>query len=99
MIRSSDRSVIHQSELKMEAADGNVTLHFSIHLRMAGEVSPTLVGLLEVIGNTSYALIDLSQDEAHVAGRGRVEIHRVRELRPLTYVVAQESFRPAAVVR
>jgi hypothetical protein len=25
----------HQSELKMEAADGNVTLHFSIHLTIA----------------------------------------------------------------
>jgi hypothetical protein len=36
---------LHQSELKMEAADGNVTLHFSIHLRMAGR-SPLSVPIL-----------------------------------------------------
>ena len=83
----------------MEAAGTNVTLHFSIHLPMAGKSTQLPVRLLEVIGNTSFALIDLGQDETRVAGRGRVEIHRVRELRPLGHVVAQESFLPAAVVR
>jgi hypothetical protein len=63
-----------------------------------GEVSPTH-GLLKVIENTSFAFIDLSQDETHVASRGRGEIHRVRELRRLGHVVAQESFLSGTVVR
>ena len=61
----------------MEAAGTNVTLHFSNHLRNAWVVSPILVSLLKVIENTSFAFIDLAQDETRVAGRGRVEIHRV----------------------
>ena len=56
----------------MEAADTNVTLHFSIHLPHGGEVSPTLRRLLEVIDNTSFAFIDLGQDEARVSCRSRV---------------------------
>src|SRR6202011_5352487 len=47
----------------------------------------------------SFAFIDLGQDETRVAGRGRVEIHRVRELRRLGHVVAQESFLSGTVVR
>src|SRR6476620_4672711 len=45
----------------------------------SGKVSPILLGLLNVIENTSFAFIDLSQDETRVAGRGRVEIRRVRK--------------------
>jgi hypothetical protein len=63
-----------------------------------GEVYPTLVGLLEVIGSTSFAFIDLGQDETRVAGRSRVEIHRIREFGSLGHVVAQKSFLPATVV-
>jgi hypothetical protein len=68
-------------------------------LEYGGEVSPTTPRLLPVIDNTSFAFIDLGQDETHVAGRGRVDIHRVRELRRLGHVVAQESFLSGAVVR
>src|SRR6476619_4380746 len=52
----------------------------------SGKVSPILVGLLNVIENTSFAFIDLSQDETRVAGRGRVEIRRVRQLLHLGHV-------------
>ena len=83
----------------MEAPVTAMTLHFSITLRAAGKSPPTLVGLLKVIENTSFAFIDLAQDETRVAGWGRVGIHRIRELRPLGQVVAQESFLPATVVR
>jgi hypothetical protein len=64
----------------------------------SGKVSPILVGLLKVIENTSFAFIDLSQDETRVAGRGRVEIRWVRKLLHLGHVVAQKSFLPATVV-
>ena len=64
-----------------------------------GVVSPTLVGLLHVIENTSFGFIDLSQDETRVAGRGRVEVRRVRQLLRLGHVVAQESFLSGTIVR
>jgi hypothetical protein len=64
-----------------------------------GEVSPILGALLKVIENTSFAFVDFGQDETHVAGRGRVEIHRVRELWPLGHVIAQKSFLSGTVVR
>ena len=63
------------------------------------EVSPTLMCLLHVIENTSFGFIDLSQDKTRVAGRGRVEIPRVRKLPRLGYVVAQESFLSGTIVR
>jgi hypothetical protein len=62
-------------------------------------VSPILICLLKVIENAIFAFIDLSQDKTRVAGRGRVEIPRVRKLLHLGHVVAQESFRPVTVVR
>jgi hypothetical protein len=46
-----------------------------------------------MVGYTSLGFIDLGQDEARVSCRCRVEIHRVRELRCLGHVVAQENFR------
>jgi hypothetical protein len=55
----------------MEAADTNVTLHFSIHLSIAGKSPTTLIGLLKVIENTSIAFVDLGQNETRVAGRGQ----------------------------
>jgi hypothetical protein len=58
-------------------------------------VFPILTSLLKVIDNTSFAFIDLVQDETRVVGWGRVGIHRVRELRTLGHVVAQESFSPS----
>src|SRR5262249_40025373 len=64
-----------------------------------GVVSPILICLLNVIENTSFAFIDLGQDETRVAGRSRVEIPRVREFGPLGHVVAQESFLSGTVVR
>jgi hypothetical protein len=67
-------------------------------LEHRGEVSPTL-GLFKVVENTSFAFIDLGQDETCIAGRGRVEIHRVREVRRLGHVVAQESFLSGTGVR
>jgi hypothetical protein len=66
-------------------------------LERGGEVSPTRIGLLPVIENTSSAFIDLAQDERRVAGRGRVGIHR-RKLRTLGHVIAQESFLSGTVV-
>jgi hypothetical protein len=66
-------------------------------LERSGEVSPTRIGLLPVIENTSSAFIDLAQDETRVAGRGRVGIHR-RKLRTLGHVIAQESFLSGTVV-
>jgi hypothetical protein len=62
-------------------------------------ISPILVALLKVIDNTSFAFIDLSQDETRVIGWGRVGICRVRKLWTLGHVVAQESFLPITVVR
>ena len=78
----------------MEAAGTSVTLHFSSHSTKRLNVSPILTCLLKVIENTSFAFIDLAQDETRVAGRGRVGIRRVRVLRTLGNVVAQESFLP-----
>src|SRR4029077_16929639 len=62
-------------------------------------VFPILASLLKVIDNTSVGFIDFAQDETRVAGRGRVGIRLVRELRTLGHVVAQESFLPITVVR
>jgi hypothetical protein len=60
-------------------------------------VSPILISLLKVIENTSFAFINLAQDETRVAGRSRAGIHRVRQLRRLGHIVAQESFLSGAV--
>jgi hypothetical protein len=60
-------------------------------------VCPILICLLNVIENTSFTFIDLSQDETCVAGRSRVEIPR--KLLHLGHVVTQESFLPTTVVR
>ena len=56
---------------------------FLHHLARSGEVCPTRIGLLKVIENTSFAFINLAQDETRVAGRGRGGVQRVRELGPL----------------
>ena len=61
-------------------------------LAKRGVVSPILICLLHVIENTSFAFIDLSQDETRVIGRGRVGIRRVRKLRTLGHVIAQNTF-------
>ena len=75
--------LLHQSELKMELPDHHRDFALLHPLDEGRKVSPIFGALLKVIENTSFAFIDLGQDETRVVGRGRVGIHRVRKLRTL----------------
>jgi hypothetical protein len=79
-----------------QAPMATMTLHLSNHLKNAW-TSPQF-SFACLVENNSSVFIDLTQEETRVSDWVRVG-PRVRELRPLGHVVAQESFLPITVVR